>query len=60
MHATKSEQRLPRWGRPEEYIDCWAKSDDATLFGAWARLRRGYWHLVETFRWVGHRFTGVC
>ena len=21
-------------GRPEAYIDCWAKSDDTTLFGA--------------------------
>jgi hypothetical protein len=45
-------------GRPEAYIDCWAKSDDATLFGAWGPIEKGYRHLVETFRWVGRRFTG--
>jgi hypothetical protein len=45
-------------GRPEEYIDCWAKSEDTTLFGAWGPIEKGYRHLVETFRWVGHRFTG--
>ena len=28
-------------GRPEAYIDCWAGSDDTTLFGAWGRSRRG-------------------
>jgi ketosteroid isomerase-like protein len=45
-------------GRPKEYIDCWAKSDDTTLFGAWGPIEQGYRHLVETFQWVGHRFTG--
>jgi ketosteroid isomerase-like protein len=45
-------------GRPEAYIDCWARSDDTTLFGAWGPIEKGYQRLVETFRWVGHRFTG--
>ena len=45
-------------GSPEPYIDCWAKSDDATLFGAWGPVEKGYDRLAETFRWVGRRFTG--
>ncbi|WP_161854701.1 nuclear transport factor 2 family protein [Bradyrhizobium sp. CCBAU 051011] len=45
-------------GRPEVYIDCWAKSEDTTLFGAWGPIESGYRRLVETFRWVGHRFKG--
>jgi len=28
------------FGNPEPYIDCWAKSDDATLFGAWGPIER--------------------
>jgi ketosteroid isomerase-like protein len=43
-------------GDPEPYIDCWAKSDDATLFGAWGPIEKGYELLTETFRWVGSRF----
>jgi hypothetical protein len=42
-------------GRPEAYIDCWARSDDTTLFGAWGPIQKGYQHLVEIFRWVGRR-----
>jgi hypothetical protein len=45
-------------GRPEAYIDCWARSDDTTLFGAWGPIEKGHQRLVETFRWVGRRFTG--
>jgi len=44
------------FGNPEPYVDCWAKSDDATLFGAWGPIERGYARLTETFRWVGSRF----
>jgi ketosteroid isomerase-like protein len=44
------------FGNPEPYIDCWGKSDDATLFGAWGPIERGYARLTETFRWVGSRF----
>jgi hypothetical protein len=44
------------FGNAEPYIDCWAKSDDATLFGAWGPIERGYARLTETFRWVGSRF----
>ncbi len=25
-------------GNPQPYIDCWAQSDDTTLFGAWGTL----------------------
>jgi hypothetical protein len=45
-------------GDPEPYITCWAETEDATLFGAWAPIERGYRRLVETFRWVGGRFKG--
>jgi ketosteroid isomerase-like protein len=43
-------------GNPEPYIDCWADSEDATLFGAWGPIDKGYQQLTETFRWVGGRF----
>jgi ketosteroid isomerase-like protein len=43
-------------GDPEPYIDCWAKVEDATLFGAWGPIEKGHQQLVETFRWVGRRF----
>jgi ketosteroid isomerase-like protein len=45
-------------GAPEPYIDCWASSDDATLFGAWGPIEKGRERLTNTFRWVGGRFTG--
>ena len=44
-------------GNPEPYINCWAESEDATLFGAWGPIEKGYQQLTETFRWVGSRFT---
>jgi ketosteroid isomerase-like protein len=43
-------------GNPEPYIECWATSDDATLFGAWGPIEKGHADLTETFRWVGNRF----
>ena len=45
-------------GNPQPYIDCWAESDDTTLFGAWGPIEKGYQQLTETFRWVGGRFKG--
>jgi ketosteroid isomerase-like protein len=45
-------------GDPEPYIDVWADLPDVTLFGAWGPIEQGYNALVETFRWVGRRFTG--
>lgn len=45
-------------GDPQPYIDCWAESDDTTLFGAWGPIEKGYQRLTETFRWVGGRFKG--
>jgi len=44
-------------GDPRPYIDCWVQSEDATLFGAWGPIERGYPQLAETFHWVGGRFT---
>jgi ketosteroid isomerase-like protein len=43
-------------GNPEPYIECWAESDDATLFGAWGPIDKGFRRLAKTFRWVGTRF----
>ena len=43
-------------GDGEPYVDCWAKSGDATLFGAWGPIERGYQRLSKTFRWVASRF----
>jgi ketosteroid isomerase-like protein len=43
-------------GDPEPYIDCWLRSDDVTLFGAWGPIEKGRTRLSETFRWVGSRF----
>src|SRR3712207_7538220 len=45
-------------GNPQPYIDCWAESDEGTLFGAWGPIEKGYARLRETFRWVGSRFQG--
>ena len=43
-------------GRPQPYVDCWAASEDATLFGAWGPIEKGHERLAQTFRWVGDRF----
>lgn len=43
-------------GNPEPYTQCWAASDDVTLFGAWGPIEKGFARLAETFRWVGSRF----
>jgi ketosteroid isomerase-like protein len=43
-------------GNPAPYMDCWARSGDATLFGAWGPIEKGHDRLTETFRWVGDRF----
>ena len=45
-------------GDAEPYIDCWSKSGEITLFGAWGPIEHGWDRLVETFRWVGSRFKG--
>jgi hypothetical protein len=37
-------------GDPAPYIDCWAETDDVTLFGAWGPIERGHARLKETFR----------
>jgi ketosteroid isomerase-like protein len=45
-------------GDPTPYIDCWAESDDVTLFRAWGPVERGHAKVTQTFRWVGSRFKG--
>jgi ketosteroid isomerase-like protein len=44
-------------GNPEPYAACWARSDDATLFGAWGPIEKGHGPVTETFNWVGGRFS---
>ena len=44
-------------GDPQPYMGCWADSTDVTLFGAWGPIERGHRRLVETFGWVGSRFS---
>jgi hypothetical protein len=39
-------------GNPEPCINCWADSEDATLFGVWGPIDKGYRRLAKTFRWV--------
>ena len=34
-------------GNPQPYIDCWAQSDDTTLFGAWGPIEKGYRQLTR-------------
>ena len=56
-HASRSARHLPMGsGDPDPYIDCWAVSEDGTLFGAWGPIEKGHDRLVETFRRVGGRF----
>jgi hypothetical protein len=43
-------------GDPHPYTECWAEADEATLFGAWGPIEKGYRQVTETFRWVGSRF----
>lgn len=45
-------------GDPEPYIEEWSTIDDVTLFGAWGPIEHGHQNLVDTYRWVGRRFTG--
>ena len=47
-----------RTGDPQPYIDCWANSPDATLFGAWGPMEHGAKAVTDTFRWVGSKFSG--
>ena len=47
-----------RAGDPQPYIDCWADTDDVTLFGAWGPIEQGYAQLAETVHWFGSRFKG--
>ncbi len=46
-------------GDPGPMINCWADSDDITLFGARAAFEKGHKAVTETMRWVGNLFTGA-
>ena len=47
-----------RSGDPQPYINCWAASPDATLFGPWGPMEHGAKAVTDTFQWVASRFTG--
>ena len=47
-----------RSGNAQPYIDCWAESPEATLFGAWGPIEHGWRDVADTFQWVAGRFTG--
>ncbi|MGH2589014.1 MAG: YybH family protein [Dehalococcoidia bacterium] len=44
-------------GDPQPYMDLWADRADVTLFGAWGPIEQCHEQLMQTFRWVGGRFT---
>jgi len=46
-------------GDPGPMIDCWADSDDTTLFGARAAFEKGHKAVTDTMRWVAGRFAGA-
>jgi len=54
--AVNSALAAIRGGDPEPWIQCWADSEDVTLFGAWGPVEKGIDDLSRTFRWVGNRF----
>jgi hypothetical protein len=37
-------------GNPQPYADCWARTEDVTLFGAWGPIEKGLQQLMDTFR----------
>ena len=47
-------------GDPAPMIDCWADSDEITLFGARATFEKGYKAITDTMRWVAGRFAGAA
>ena len=47
-----------RMGDPAPYRDCWANIEEATLFGAWGPIEKGFGAIGTTFEWVGSRFKG--
>jgi ketosteroid isomerase-like protein len=44
-------------GDPGPYAALWARTDDATLFGAWGTIEKGHEAVTRTFEWVGSRFS---
>jgi ketosteroid isomerase-like protein len=58
LERVNSALHAMRNGDPAPYADCWARSEDATLFGAWGPIEHGWQPVTDTFRWVGGRFTG--
>jgi ketosteroid isomerase-like protein len=58
LDRTKLALATIREGDPQPYMDLWANSPDVTLFGAWGTIEHGHKQLMDTFSWVGNRFTG--
>jgi ketosteroid isomerase-like protein len=54
MHAALADMLA---GNPQPGIDLVAEHDDVTLFGAWGPIEKGHESVVDTFRWVGSRFS---
>jgi len=46
-------------GDPGPMINCWADSDDITLFGARATVEKGHKAITDTMQWVGSLFAGA-
>ncbi|WP_223358015.1 YybH family protein [Leifsonia sp. ZF2019] len=44
-------------GDPAQFIACWERSDDVTLFGAFGTVERGYDDVRATLEWVATRFS---
>lgn len=47
-----------RQGDATPYIDCWAHTEDVTLYGAWGPIDKGFDTISDTLQWVARRFTG--
>jgi ketosteroid isomerase-like protein len=58
LSKTEAAVGAMRSGDPEPYIECWADSPDATLFGAWGPIETRTAALTATFRWVASRHAG--
>lgn len=47
-----------RQGDAVPYTNCWARTEDVTLYGAWGPIDKGWETISDTLHWVARRFTG--
>jgi ketosteroid isomerase-like protein len=45
-------------GDAAPYQECWAPTEDVTLFGAFGTIERGHADVMATLDWVASRFSG--